>query len=358
MSFIPLTPTLDLLPLSAGSTLLLPAVSTGNVPQLTVDLLLASLPHTLLGNFHSAHVQPCVGGDALMVQTRKKKNDASADQKNCLTTALQLWHIPSLRLLVLQQRAPVFRGRHRAFVNELLQWASSIQLNQIIMLTSSLAFRKGDEELDAAHPVSFFFVDPTSSTSSSSSSTLTLLRETLQFTSLQSGGIARGALEQDEQPYRYDQLNSAEDEAEFGQSLRETVGAPLPRIPVPGLGITRLFYEIITGNVSNSDGIAAAAPVSSVSSSSVSALAGPTGLPPTLFLSVYVNEGANDRDAMLFCHHLYTLLFLQITQQSKQQAQTAQHSSHTLTEPEEMVWTPPAAWSSVFGNEPSENLYL
>ena len=323
--------------------------------QLTIDLLLSTLPHTLLGNFHSAHVLPCVGGDALAGSgpaptTRKAKAAAAAAAANApavLTTAMQLFSIPTLRLLVLQQRAPAIRGRHRVLVNQLTEWASGLGLAQTILLTSSLAFRRGDEELDAVHSVSFFLVDNAAAPASASapaaaaaSSVATLLRDQLHWNSLH-----HSALQQDDAPVRFDSAEEADRDmvdpmrmGGGGGASREEEDAPLtlPPIAVPGLGITRPLFELVSGS-----------PASAATSGSAVA-----ALPPTLFLHVYVNEGANDRDAVLFAANLYALLFLQ-------QAAVAEDAAKAqLTEPHSVVWTPPASWSTVFGNEPDESLYL
>ena len=342
--------------------------------QLTVDLLLATLPHVLLGAFHSAHVLPCVGGDALgsgaPVKKRSKKNAAAVvAAPSALTTSLQLFSVPSLRLLVLQQRAPAIRGRHRALVSELLGWARGLGLAQTVLLTSSLAFRKNDEELDAVHPVSFFSVDangnqtaaavPVATSASAPapvaaaavapvSALESLLRGTLQWNSLHPH-----ALQQDEQPCRFDQLNSAEeDEAAADNEDALLAQQPLKPIAVPGLGITRPFFEAVSAPaVAAAPASGSASSASSSSSSSSPSLL----LFPTLFLHVFVNEGANNHDAAAFAQHLYTMLYIQ-QQQHKGLQPTA--DTQALVEPQDMTWTPPASWASVFGNEAEDSLYL
>jgi len=390
--FVTTRPGTDLAALARGATLLLPAVSTGNVPQLAVDLLLASLPHEIVGCFHSQHVQPCVGGDALAValpanssSSRKQKKDAAAaaPAPAPLTTVLQLWHIPSLQLLVVQQRAPALRGRNRALVSELLAWAQPLPLRQMLLLTSSVGFRRADQELDAMHPVSFFFVDPAAAGPGApparGADTLALLRETLQWTPLaDSSGLA-----QDERPFKRDQLNSAVEDDSLSSGIsggsgslaldsavedeqREPARAQLKRIPVPGLGITRPFFEALDASSSNSASTSSSSSSSSSSPASFTAAA----LPPTVFLSVSVNEGANDRDGMLLAHSVYTLLFLQQTSQAPREqaasvksvaaaAGEAVPSSLQLRQPTEMVWTAPSSWSAMFGTEADhESMYL
>lgn len=44
-----------------GSTLLIPSVSIGNVPQLTCDLLIATLKLPLVGYLHSSYIYAAAG---------------------------------------------------------------------------------------------------------------------------------------------------------------------------------------------------------------------------------------------------------------------------------------------------------
>jgi hypothetical protein len=83
-----------------------------------------------------------------------------------------------------------------------------------------------------------------------------------------------------------------------------------------------------------------------------------------VFLSLTVNEGANERDGMLLAHSVYTLLYLQKTQASREEAQAdasaaAAAGALPLLEPDEMAWTAPSSWSTMFGTEADhESLYL
>ena len=352
-----------------------------------MDLLLSSLTHTLLGCFHSSHVLPAVGGDALdtdrrrrAVGGRKSKAAAAAITPAPLTTSLQLFFIPSLSLLVMQQRAPAIRGRHRALVSELLSFARSLPgLRQTVLLTSSLAYRKADEELDAVHPVSFYYLPasgeraaaaPVVSASATtaadaasapaSSSVESLLRSTLGWNSLH-----HNALQQDELPTQFDQLNSAEEMEQVmrvgGTSSSDAyLPAPVHPIPVPGLGITRPFFEMVSAATS-----ASPAAASNSSSSSSAAAVAPLSF-PSLCLHVYVNEGANDRDAMAMAQSVYTMLFMQKQQQQQTTNSVQQTADNTdtkqqaqqLADPRQMIWCPPSSWNLVFGNEAEESLYL
>ena len=55
------TPSSASVPEFKGSTLIIPSVSIGNVPQLAVDLLIATLKVPLVGYMSSPYLVPCAG---------------------------------------------------------------------------------------------------------------------------------------------------------------------------------------------------------------------------------------------------------------------------------------------------------
>lgn len=303
---------------------------------MTIDLLLSSLAHTLLGSFHSGHVLPCVGHNAFESPAteggKKRKAKPTATE---LVTAVQVFSIPSLRAIVLQQRAPCVVGRAAAYVAELAQFASQHGIARVVVLTSSLAYRQHEAELDAVHPVSYYLIDSNDSSASASSSLSHLLSSTLQWTSLH-----YNTLHQDTPAMRFDQLGAAE-EVDDDSSLRVGGGGreeqkedsnqqAIQPIPVPGLGITRAFYTLASSSTSKH-------PFS------------------TVFLHTYINEGANDRDAIMMAQQVYALMFL--LQQQSASAEPADKSA-AIVDPREVAWRMPSSWSALFGNEPDENLYL
>jgi len=400
-----------------SATLIIPAVSTGNVAQLSIDALLATLPSVLLGSLHSTHLLPCVGSERMHTdlsaalqkerarltkqaggEKRKQKAVKHPPPPHHLVTPLQLFLLPTLRCLVLQQRSPCMRGHHAAFVDELLGWACSFNFSQLIVLTSSPAYRQGQEMLDVEESsgrMGFCVLDESgrgarvdesetaasgsrassssSNNASSSSSLRSLLSSALHWHSLQAT-----SLEQDAPPLALSELNGAEhvdDDEETGVEDTDAEGGVIniQPIPVPGFGITRnMFLKLSASSTSPSPGS------SSSSSSSRSFM--------SVFLHTYVDEGSNDRDALIMAHNLYTMLFLQRQQQSTQQQSNKQSSTSTSTStpaisdseaagtmsdselvaslsaslhhPRQFVLTPPDAWSTVFGNEPDEGLYL
>ncbi|CAK5281792.1 unnamed protein product [Mycena citricolor] len=85
-----------------GKTLVLPVVSTANVAQLAVDLLIASLQLERIGIFDSLYLVPVVG---------------SAESGQGVCTPLELYGTPGLDVVFAQQRSPVLKSQKAEFVS-------------------------------------------------------------------------------------------------------------------------------------------------------------------------------------------------------------------------------------------------
>ena len=140
------------LPDLSGFTLLLPSVSVGNVGQLAIDVVLATLKPTLLtqvgiicqGSFlrSNFYIQilhpsliPCVGADPLHVDSP------------ILTTAMQLYIHPESKLAVFQIRSGLLPGKGGAFLTDLLEWAKEVKITRLVCLSSSHAHERSDVQL-------------------------------------------------------------------------------------------------------------------------------------------------------------------------------------------------------------------
>jgi hypothetical protein len=124
------------LPSLAGYTVLLPAVSVGNVGQLAVDVVLATLQPALVGQLHHDALIPCCGSDPL---------DAASTR---LTTAMQLYVNEAAQLAVLQLRSGLLPGQGGAFLADLLAWcAASGPPARLVMLSSSHLHERTERQL-------------------------------------------------------------------------------------------------------------------------------------------------------------------------------------------------------------------
>jgi len=123
------------LPDLSGFTMLLPSVSVGNVGQLAIDVVLATLKPTLITQIIHPSLIPCCGADPLNVGSP------------VLTTAMQLYVHPESKLVVLQIRSGILPGKGSAFLTDLLEWAKENKITRLVCLTSSHAHERSDIQL-------------------------------------------------------------------------------------------------------------------------------------------------------------------------------------------------------------------
>ncbi|XP_002741628.1 proteasome assembly chaperone 2-like [Saccoglossus kowalevskii] len=125
-----------------GCTLILPAVSVGNIGQLSVDLLVTTLELVKVGYIHSECVLPVCGNDPF--NTDKKRTEGN------LATSTEVYFSAANNLVVVQQRAPLVKGKHADYCNGLIDWITSFQFDKVIMLTSSHAYERLDSQLQGS----------------------------------------------------------------------------------------------------------------------------------------------------------------------------------------------------------------
>lgn len=113
----------------ACSTLILPALSIGNVGQLATDLLISSLRAERIGYFDDPNVLPCVGNNAY-----------SPSPPGDLALPLEAYDSSSNALTLIQQRSPVVKGMMIEFAKNLSKFASENGKKHVIIL-SSLDFK-------------------------------------------------------------------------------------------------------------------------------------------------------------------------------------------------------------------------
>lgn len=132
-----------------AATLVLPALSIGNVGQLTVDLIISSLQAQKIGFLDDPNVLPCVGNDPF----------ATIDSGE-LTVALEVYEAIEYGLRVVQQRAPVVKGTMLKFAKNLALWASSCNAKQIIILSGLDASKQLRHDIGSAQVRYFSTANP------------------------------------------------------------------------------------------------------------------------------------------------------------------------------------------------------
>ncbi|KAK4562890.1 hypothetical protein RGQ29_005396 [Quercus rubra] len=113
------------------STLLLPALSIGNVGQLAMDLMVSSTRAERIGFFDDPFLLPCVGNDACGPQPQGQ-----------LALPLEAYDSSSNALTLVQQRSPVVKGKMVEFAKNLADFAAATGKKHAVVL-SSLDFGSG-----------------------------------------------------------------------------------------------------------------------------------------------------------------------------------------------------------------------
>ncbi|KAJ3047711.1 Proteasome assembly chaperone 2, partial [Rhizophlyctis rosea] len=124
----------------AGSTLILPGPnSIGNVAQLAIDILIATLSYTRIGYLDSPYLTPVVG------------NDAYAEDKleGHVNTACEVYQgkTPSGTFTILQLRSPTVKGKGIQFSKALTQWIHTSKFAEILLITGADGARRTDAQL-------------------------------------------------------------------------------------------------------------------------------------------------------------------------------------------------------------------
>mmetsp|Transcript_21702 Transcript_21702/g.47678 ORF Transcript_21702/g.47678 Transcript_21702/m.47678 type:complete len:262 (-) Transcript_21702:324-1109(-) len=107
----------------AGCTLVVPAVSTANVGQLAVDLLISTLELPRVAYLEHDAVLPCVGNDPYVAPC------------GAVATSMELYADASKSLVVMQQRSPVTPGKQREFAADLATWAERCKFKEVVVLS-------------------------------------------------------------------------------------------------------------------------------------------------------------------------------------------------------------------------------
>ncbi|KAJ8291081.1 hypothetical protein GJAV_G00021160 [Gymnothorax javanicus] len=111
-----------------GYTLVMPAVSVGNVGQLATDLIISTLNMPRVGYFHTDCLIPLAGNNPY---------DPSANNSTELCTTAEVYCLPDLKLAVLQIRSPLIQTKRKQFRGLIISWIKSRGFAQTILLSSS-----------------------------------------------------------------------------------------------------------------------------------------------------------------------------------------------------------------------------
>ncbi|XP_067933479.1 proteasome assembly chaperone 2-like [Watersipora subatra] len=120
-------------------TLVLPAVSVGNVGQLTVDVLISTTQAEIVGTIYDDSLIPLIGNNPYV----------SADSgKTCrLSTSCDVYASKVNKLLFIQQRATFVVGKRKQFRQKLLQWVKEQKFHKVLLISSTFAHMRSDQQL-------------------------------------------------------------------------------------------------------------------------------------------------------------------------------------------------------------------
>ncbi|KAF8586688.1 hypothetical protein K439DRAFT_1631393, partial [Ramaria rubella] len=130
--FIPNVSDNDLSVLSA-KTLVVPIVSAANIPQLAVDVLIASLSLFRLGTFDASSHVPVVGG--------REGGELG------VTTPLELFGKEGVDVVVIQQRSPVLKGQKDIFISSLLNFVKEKNFKSVLVVSGVDSINRTDSQM-------------------------------------------------------------------------------------------------------------------------------------------------------------------------------------------------------------------
>ncbi|XP_037364774.1 proteasome assembly chaperone 2 [Talpa occidentalis] len=122
----------------SGFTLLMPAVSVGNVGQLAIDLIVSTLNMHKIGYFYTDCLVPMVGNNPY----------ATAEENSTeLSINAEVYSLPSKKLMALQLRSIFIKYKSKSFCEKLLSWVKSSNCAKVIVLSSSHSYQRNDLQL-------------------------------------------------------------------------------------------------------------------------------------------------------------------------------------------------------------------
>ncbi|VDB91987.1 unnamed protein product [Peniophora sp. CBMAI 1063] len=116
--------------------LICPVVSTANVPQLSVDLLIASLGLQCIGIFDPQYLVPAIGG--------------RDDDETGVTSPLELYGREGVNAVIMQPRSPVLKSAKEEYIAALLQFMQESHFSAVLFLTGVDVQNRTDEQMISA----------------------------------------------------------------------------------------------------------------------------------------------------------------------------------------------------------------
>ncbi|CAB4022204.1 proteasome assembly chaperone 2-like, partial [Paramuricea clavata] len=123
-----------------GYSLILPAISIGNVGQLAIDLLIYNLDLKQVGYLYDSSILPLVGNDPFTSPKIQQGN---------LVTSAEVYKCDEKKLVVVQLRAPLAKGCRQIFCDRIVRWIKECRIKQTVLLTSCIASERLDSQIQS-----------------------------------------------------------------------------------------------------------------------------------------------------------------------------------------------------------------
>ncbi|KAF9575178.1 Proteasome assembly chaperone 2 [Mortierella alpina] len=143
-----------------GTTLILPAVSIGNVPQLTTDLFLSTLKLDRVGCIEDANVIAVVGPadrphQAPSPSRTATSTTATESATHGLSLAVEVFQTNDGKWTLVQQRSPTVPHRSHFYADNLVRFIQESEFDQVVLLASADGARKIDSQLRSSTPIRY-----------------------------------------------------------------------------------------------------------------------------------------------------------------------------------------------------------
>ncbi|GAB1607284.1 proteasome assembly chaperone 2-like [Argonauta hians] len=122
-------------------SLIVAAISVGNVGQLSADLVISALEMSKAGYIYDESLLPVIGNNPYTAVT----TDSCS-----LMTGCEVYESQNQNLVVLLQRAPFVKGKQSGYRGRLVEWIKENKFKQVIILTSSAAHERLDVQLQGS----------------------------------------------------------------------------------------------------------------------------------------------------------------------------------------------------------------
>ncbi|EGW32966.1 uncharacterized protein SPAPADRAFT_60298 [Spathaspora passalidarum NRRL Y-27907] len=111
----------------SSTTLIIPSISIGNIPQLAIDLLIHTFSFAKVGSLDDLYVYPFAS-----------PVDYSKTPVPGISRAIEVYHCPELQLTLVQQRSPILPSYTDVFVKEtILPFIKAFKFARVVVLDSS-----------------------------------------------------------------------------------------------------------------------------------------------------------------------------------------------------------------------------